>query len=101
MQIDKTVLEKIMGPIAAGEQEVKVSLFIASKKDPRLKKLDLDPSLSPAQRAEKLRKWAQDHRFVAVIEMGDKVFAHAHAKYAEQLKNQQDLAIDGKKVSVK
>jgi hypothetical protein len=100
MEINKKVLEKIMGPIVEGDQEIKVSLFIASKKNPRLKKLNLEKAISPEDRAAKLHKWAQDNRFVAVIEMGDKVFAHAHANVAERL-GKQDLAIDGKKVSVK
>jgi hypothetical protein len=101
MQLDKIILEKIMGPIAEGDKEIKISLFIVSKKDPRLKKLDLNPNLSPEQRAEKLHKWAKDHRFVAVIEMGDQVFAHVHAKYVKQLENREDLSIEGKKIAVK
>lgn len=100
MQLDRKIIENIMGPIGEGQQ-VNVSLFIVSAKHPRLKKLDLDPHLSPEARAKKLHKWAQEHRFVAVIAMGDKVFAHANADYAAKLQGMKDLSIDGKKVSVK
>lgn len=100
MQINKEMMIKIMGPIAESE-DLKVSLFIVSKKDPRLKKLNLDPTLAPEKRAAKLRQWAEEQRFVAVIEMGDKVFAHANEKFAQQLEKQQDLSIEGKKVAVK
>lgn len=91
-------LRKLMGPLA-GDEEMNISLFIVSKKSPRLKKLDLNSQLSPKERSEKLHKWAQGHRLVAVIEMGDQVFAHANAKFAAQLENQEDLTINGKKVS--
>lgn len=101
MQIDKNVIEKIIGPMAVTEGEINVSLFIVSAKQPRLKKLNLDPQLSPEKRAEKLHKWAQQHRFVAVIEIGDQMFAHANADHAEKLQGIQDLSINGKKVTVK
>lgn len=91
-------LRKLMGPLA-GDEEMKVSLFVVSKKSPRLKMLDLNSQLSPEKRADKLHKWAQGHRLVAVIERGDQVFAHANAKFAAQLEQQEDLTINGKKVS--
>ena len=100
MKINKDIFEKIMGSIVEDDQEIKISMFVASKKNSGLKKLNLD-KLSPEQRAAKLHQWAQDHRFVAVIEMGDRVFAHVHAKYAEQLGNQKDLSVDDKKVLIK
>lgn len=99
MKLDKGVLEKMMGPMAEGE--VNVSLFVVSAKHPRLKKLDLDPHLSPEKRAEKLHKWAQQHRFVAVIEIGDQMFAHTHANYADKLQGIEELSIGGKKVTIK
>lgn len=100
MQIDKAVMQKVMKSLAeTGDEEIRVSLFVVSKKDARLKKLALDPKLDVTQRAEKLHQWAKDHRFVAVIESGDKVFAHAHPKYADPLSKNQDLTIDGKRVS--
>lgn len=100
MPIDRVDFEKIMGNSLTGnDSEMKISLFIVSKKDPRLKKLELG-KLNREQRAEKLHKWAQDYRFVAVIEMGDTIFAHTHAKFAEQL-GQKEISIEGKKVTVK
>lgn len=95
-------LKRLMGPMegqVVGQEEMIVSLFIVSKKSPRLKMLDLSSRLNLDERTKKLHKWAQDHRLVAVIEKGDQVFAHANAKYANQLQNQQDLTINGKKVS--
>lgn len=100
MQLDKKMLEKIGNPVSVGG-DFQISLFVVSKKTPRLKKLDLDTHLTSKQRAEKLHKYGQENRFVAVIEMGDQVFAHANAKYAEQLQNKDDLTINGKNVSVK
>ena len=85
MRIDKNLLAGIIGSIE-GTGEVTVSLFIMLSKSSRLKKLDLDPNLSREERAEKLHKYAQQHRFVAVIEKGDQVFAHAHAEHAEKLR---------------
>ena len=75
----------------------KVSLFVYSK---GLKKIDLD-HLSPVDRRAKLQNLAKDSRFVAVVEKGDTLFAFASTKLAEQLQGQQDLSIDGKRVSVK
>ncbi len=95
-------LKKLMGPLVGqvvGQEEMIVSLFIVSKKSPRLKMLDLSSKLNSDERSKKLHKWAQDHRLVAVIEKGDQVFAHANAKYANQLQSQQDLTINGKKVT--
>ncbi len=99
MQVNKEVFEKIMGPVGSVDLDIKVSLFIVSKKDPRLKKLDLS-GLTPQQRVEKLQKWAQNHRFVAVIQMGDQVFAHANAQVAEKLES-KGVSLDGKKVAIK
>lgn len=99
MAINRAALEKIIGPIAEDQFDVKVSLFVISSKSPRLKRIDLD-NLTPEQRAEKLRKWGEQNRFVAVIEIGDKIFAHTHALNAEKLKNVKDLSLDGKKITV-
>jgi hypothetical protein len=98
MQVSKISFEKVVGPFE-GDQGITVSMFVVSKKNPGLKKLNLE-GLNSDQRAAKLHRWGQEHRFVAVIEMGDKVFAHTHVKYAEQL-GKNDLSIDGKKVSIK
>lgn len=103
MSIEKKVLEKVMGPIVANDQNqgIEVSLFIVSKKKPGLKQLNLH-NLSSEERVKKLQKWAQDNRFVAVIKMGDDIFAHVHAQTAEKLQKQDDLTIDGsKKITVK
>ncbi len=100
MEINPEVLNKILGPIKFGDEEaIKISLFIASNKSPGLKKLDLT-NLTPEKRAEKLHRWAEGHRFVAVIEMSDKIYAHAQAGFAEKLKGRQDLTVNGKKVEV-
>jgi hypothetical protein len=102
MSIDKKVLEKVMGPIVANDQNqgIEVSLFVVSKNKPGLKQLNLH-NLSSEERTKKLQKWAQDNRFVAVIKKGDDIFAHAHAQTAEKLQKQDDLTIDGKKVAIK
>jgi len=92
-------LEPILGPRGPRHEEAKYSLFIVSAKAPRLKKVDLR-GLSSEERAEKLHRWAKDHRFVAVIETSQMVYAHAHADFAAQLQG-QNLSINGKNVSVK
>lgn len=100
MALDKLDISKIMGPVE-GNSKMTVSLFVVSSKSPRLKMLDLNSPLSAEKRAEKLRKWAEGHRLVAVIEAGDQVFAHANERFAAQLAQQHDLSINGKKVTVK
>ncbi len=100
MDIKPESIEKILGPMATSEGEaIKVSLYIVSTKWPRLKKLDLS-NLNPEERAAKLKKWAEGNRFVAVVEMGDRVFAYANAEFAEKLQKQHDLSLDGKRVAV-
>ena len=100
MEINPEVVNKILGPMKFGDDEaIKVSLFIASNKSPGLKKLDLT-NLSPEKQAEKLHQWAAGHRFVAVIEMSDRIYAHAQTEFAEKLQGQKDLTINGKKVEV-
>src|SRR5262245_17108886 len=99
-EIKKAAIEQFMGPIAEDQFNVKVSLFVVSTKNQRLKQINLD-HLSPDERAAKLHKWGKDHRYVAVIEMGDMIFAHTHAKHAEQLQQIEDLSLDGKKITVK
>lgn len=98
--IKKTALEKFMGPIAEGRLDVKVSLFVVSSKNQRLKKLNLD-KLSLEERAAKLEKWGRENRFVAVIQIGDQMFAHAHAQYAKHWQDAGNLTLDGKSVTVK
>lgn len=100
VEINKAVIEQFMGPIAEDQFKVKVSLFVVSKKNQNFKKIDLE-NLTPEQRAAKLHKWAQEHRFVAVIEMGDMIFAHAHGKHVERLEGIEQLSLNGKKVTVK
>ncbi|WP_068468262.1 hypothetical protein [Candidatus Protochlamydia phocaeensis] len=101
MEIKNEVLDQIFN---SGEfqdkSDVKVSLFVISKKSPTLKLLNLE-GLSPEKRLEKLRKVAQDNRFVAVVEKGDVLYAHVSPQFAERLSTAQDLSINGKKVAVK
>lgn len=91
VRINKSSIESFMGPVRG-----KVSLFLVSKKSPRLKKLNLE-NLSAA----KLKLYGQEHRFILVIEKGDIVFAHAHAKHAEQLEKAEGLSLDGREVIIK
>jgi hypothetical protein len=81
-------------------ENVKYSLFVVSKKSPRLKAIHLE-MLSSTERAVKMRQWATQCRFVAVIEMNDKIYAHVDAQFASQLELQKDLNLDGKQVIVK
>lgn len=99
MQINREALTKIHG-ISGDNQDVRVSLWVVSKKDSRLKQLNLGPHLTVEQRAAKLQKLAQENRFVAVIQIGEAIFAHAHSHFAKQLEAQGDLSINGKRVSV-
>ena len=93
-------LEKIMGIVGVREEVVQARLFVVSSKDRGIKKLDL-AGLTPKARADKLHKWGKDDRFVAVIETGDQLFVHAHAKHAVRLQGIEELSIDGKKATVK
>lgn len=99
MEIKRGAFSKTLDSFDIQETD-KVSLFVYSKKTANLKRLDL-AKLSPEKRTEKLKDFAKDNRFVAVVERGDAVFAFTSTKYADQLAGQQDLSIDGKKVSVK
>lgn len=92
-------VEKFVAPLEVGGDVGKVSLFLISSKNSRLKKMNLE-GLTPAARSEKLKAWGKEHRFVLVIEKGDMVFAHAHAKYAETLQNLDILSLNDKKVKV-
>lgn len=92
--------DKFLGLIAEETMPIKVSLFVVSSKNQRLKKVDLE-NLTSEERAAKLHKWGQQDRFVAVIEMGGMVFANVHEKHAEQLKLVEDLSLNGKKITVK
>jgi hypothetical protein len=98
--IKKAAIEKFMGPIAEDHLDLKVSLFVVSSKNKRLKKLNLE-NLAPEERSKKLHQWGQEHRFVLVIEKGDMVFAHTHNKHAEQLQGIEGLSLNGKNVAVK
>lgn len=101
MEIQKENLKKIFGAQEAQAYEnAIVNLFVVSAKYPRIKKLSLE-GLEPEQRQAKLHHWAESHRFVAVVELGDQVFAHVHADFAAQLELQLDLAIDGKPITIK
>lgn len=100
MEIKRQAVEKFLGPIAEDQMQIKVSLFVTSSKNQRLKKLNLE-RLTPEERAAKLHKWGQQHRFVAVVEMGDMVFANVHEKHAKQLRGLEDLTLNGKKVTVR
>lgn len=99
VEIKNAAIENFMGPLG-GEGDVKVSLFLVSKKSPRLKKLNLE-NLSSEEREAKLKSVGEQNRFVLIIQKGDMVFAHAHGKYAEQLEKVDELSLDGRKVIVK
>jgi len=99
MEINKAAIREFMEFIGKEEQSV-VSLFVVSSKNHRLKKLDL-AHFTPEKRAEKLHQWGQEQRFVAIIEMGDMVFAYASVEQAKQLQLQEALSLNGKRVTVK
>lgn len=97
MHIDKKIVEKIMGPI--GHEEATVALFVVAKNSGRLKALTFDPGVSPEERARKLHKWAEQHRFVALIVAGQEAYAHANAAYVQQLEGVQE--VEGRKLTVR
>lgn len=100
MNIKIEAMNQILSPLGLQGSDIAVSLFIVSKRAPRLKRLDLG-ELSSDEKVTKLRKWAQDNRFVAVVERGEVAYALASPQFAESLQNQPDLSINGKKVAVK
>jgi hypothetical protein len=97
MEIKKAAIENFVGLVNCDIE--KVSLCVISSKAPRIKPLNLK-GLSPEKRAEKLQKWGKEDRFILIIEKGDIVCAHVHAKYVEQLRRSEDLSLDGRKMSV-
>lgn len=99
MEINKKLLDKIAqsSPID-NTGEISFSLMVASKKNPGIKKLNLQ-HLTVEQRKEKLAKYAAENRFVAMIRKGDEVFAHAHKDFAEGLKNLAEFSFEGRKVT--
>lgn len=92
-------IESFFAPSEGARDIGKVSLFRVSSKNSGLKKINLE-SLTLEERSEKLKMWGKEHRFVLVIEKGDIVFAHTHAKYAEQLQNLDALSLNDRKVKV-
>lgn len=93
MKIDAHILKNINFP--ADSKYFELNFFSVSKNSLSLKKLDIN-----ALSQEKLRKLTEELRVVAVIQIGETTFAYVN-KYAKVLENQQDLSIDGKRVSVK
>lgn len=82
-------------------EDTKISLFVCSKNNQAIKKLDLD-KLTPEQRIAKLNKYAEKNRLVAVIEKGDYLCALMCSDNAKQFANQEKpLTIEGRKVEVK
>lgn len=100
IEIKKATIENFITPIEGTGEIRKITLFLVSGKNPRLKKINLD-HLSSEDRRAKLKSWGQEYRFVLVIEKGDMVFAHAHQKYAELLQKSDGLSLEGRKVTVK
>lgn len=100
VKINRESVENFLGPLAEDGFDVKVSLFVVSPKNQRLKMLNLK-DLSPEEREKKLSKWSKEDRFVAVIEIGDRVFAHMHKKHALILQDQKDLSLNGKKIELR
>lgn len=98
--IKRSGLEQFLKPAGISGEDMRVDLFIASKKRPQLKKLDL-ANLSADERIKKLHNWSKDNRFVAVVEKGDMVYAFISPQFVESLQSQPDLAINGKKVNIK
>lgn len=100
MKINKDDFKKIVNfaPIAGTSEEPRVSLYIISRTlgKANLKKLDL-AKLSPEEREKKFRKWAEEKRFAAVVEIGNRFIAHTNAKFHGTL-DQENLTLDGKKV---
>lgn len=93
---DFKITQKEMGqfmgmlPSDIGQDEgiFKVSLFVVSSKGQYsgIKQLNFD-GLSQEKRAEKLKKYAQEMRFVAVVEIGDTIFVNVRAQYAKEVKS--------------
>jgi hypothetical protein len=100
MEIKNKLINQIFETDYQDKKDLKISLFVVSKKSPTLKKLNLE-GLTVEKRLEKLQKLARDNRFVAVVEKGDMIYAHVNPQIAERLNEQQDLSINGKKVSIK
>lgn len=100
MHIDPThLLGRLRLEGVQGGEEVKISLFIVSKKVHQLKQIDIR-NLNREQGRKKLRQWSQESRFVAVIEFGDQLYAHANRKMAKKL-DEKGVTLADKKVVVK
>ncbi|CAF24367.1 hypothetical protein [Candidatus Protochlamydia amoebophila] len=87
------VVNMVNGNFYDTNVEVAANLFVVSKKNNRLKKIDLTRDL------EKIEKWAENNRFVAVVEKGDQTFICASSQIVESLKKQNELNIEGKQLS--
>lgn len=97
--INKICIENFAISLEGAKGIDKVSLFLISSKNSRLKKMNLE-GLSSEERAARLNTWGKEYRFVLVIEQGDMIFAHAHTKYAEQLQKGEGLSLGDRKMKV-
>lgn len=98
-EINRKCIESLVASLEGFGDVDKVSLFRVSLKHSSLKKINLE-GLTSEERLEKLKMWGQEHRFVLVIEKGDRIFAHIHAKYAQQLQNLDTLSLNERQVKV-
>jgi hypothetical protein len=97
MNIHSDILKKIIEPVSplTDKKNIQVSLFVVGKKAASLKKINFKGITS-----ERLKRWKIDQRFVTIIETNESVYAHASEKFAQLLQQQDNLSVNGKRVSV-
>lgn len=91
MKVDNEFFDRVKVSLVEGKsQELSFTLHIVSKKGSKIK--ELDPQWNEEQWVNKKA------RLVVIATIGQEMFALTHAQHAVKL---DDLAIEGKKVSVK
>lgn len=86
-------------PLIKGQEPV-VSLFVVSKGDYRLRKLNLSNPYSELK-PEELHQCVEEQRLLAVIAIGEKMCGYANTKFIDELSQQnRQLSFEGMAVEV-
>lgn len=80
------------------QSDAKASLYIVSSNNSSLKHLRLQNFSS--ENRDDLQKWGKENRFIFVVEVGNKIFAHMHKDYAQHEQLLKDPIFEKKCVSI-
>lgn len=100
MKIDKEFIKKAgIDDTSFNEDILLASLFILAKHNARFKQISLTDAANSPDYQKKLQRYVAEHRFVAIMEASNVIYAQVHAQASERFKG-RDLTIENKKVVV-